>query len=276
MRKTILLALVTVLLFGSCIFSVSAATENEASLSDLLKTTNREIIDNFLDPELFDESMEAVVLEDQPLLLVYHVPFYLDGKETSEKTIQYLSQEFFPKIIVLNEEPIAISRYHQSWSKIGAYSYEIEPFVQDIINGRTTQDFLGQSCHISNVICLDGANDWGGVTVIFQTDKGDFIRYYDDHSQEAVSIEYSYDAFYSLSEAYLKYKKSIAYDEFGIPQNGPGPSFSDFLEDPEQYTSQKHYPGIVPICILAVIIASAVIFIIRKIAEKRNSANSDE
>ena len=79
-------------------------------------------------------------------------------------------------------------------------------FVNDICNMSVDTEILGEQCEISNIYCFNGVSSHKGVAVHFVTDKGVFVKYYENYQTEGVW--FSGEDYREYAEGYYNYSIS--------------------------------------------------------------------
>lgn len=255
--------ILAIFMFAYPISASTTPTEHiSCSLTQLLTTTNKELIEGVLDPDLFDDSLQNLNLDGKPMLFRSSCPFFFVADMTYEESIRYVYNNYASEIIILDSEPV-ILRPYQSKTKIGAAEYEVQSYVQDIIDGDIIQTFLGTECQITNIVCFDAITSRLGATVIYETNQGLYVRYYETDSSNA--LEYTWNDFTQLAQAYYDYISAYEnnYDEYGNALNGVHVSFVKFAQNPSLYTVSSSNTDLImwliPI-IFAILIFSVIIF----------------
>lgn len=212
--------------------TASAQTE-EKSLCEQLVGNNAELIGEILAGRTCHESMDNLVLDNKPMMLYFPAPLWaIEGRELTE-FVEYLFDITQPYILILQDEPIAVGFNEEI---VYAKEWPIYTYLQDILDGSAVQTFQGQSCVISNVMCYSSDPGAGGQKhVIYETDKGLFVRTY--RSGSAPAVEFAWDTYLEIAHAYLAKISSYEYlyDENGNPKAGLL-FFDEFAED---YMKQK-------------------------------------
>lgn len=233
MKQLTAIFLITVLLCGGMVLSAHA-TEEDIPLRNVLIDKNNEIIEEFMDPNLFQESMEGVIWEGQPILLVFTRPLYHCTEMTLEEIVQDSFQNWSSQIVILHDNPIGISRY-KSKTKIGAFDFPVYRYLQDILEGKAVQEFLGENCSINNIFFFGIHTDNNEHDILYDTDKGMYVRCYANSS--ANPVEFTWDNYCEIARAYHDYISAPEnnFNENGNIIAGPNPTFLEFAENPTKY-----------------------------------------
>lgn len=236
-RKRNLLIIAILLIYMIICVPVNAQMEPEHSetmLTDVLKNTNEDLISDVLSIDPSSEELQSLDLEVKPKLLVFVTSFFYYADRPLEEAIAAAQDRV--RIVLLQEDPIVISGYKSKQRLEVCCNYYAEnpmpKYLQDIISGTAVQSFSGQECVVENIICFDAINSHSGAVLIFETDNGRFIRYYEYRDSDAV--EFTWDSFIQLASGYEEYLLSTAYDAFGNPSGG-NPTFSSYANNPEKY-----------------------------------------
>lgn len=229
------------LIFTLLIQNANAVTTQDDNttvmLRDVLKEANVNLLSDILDPEHFDDSMQSIDLEDEPMLLVYSINLHAYAEREIDEIISYAHNTYNVSIALLHDQPIVLNEYLQK-TKIGVGpSYDPVPtYIQDVLDGSANQTFLGNAYNITNVICFDASTSHKGTTVLYETDGGTFVRFYQD--QYAPAVEFTWETYQQHAIPYYEYTTSYEqnYDANGYAISGGVVSFLQFIENPSQYT----------------------------------------
>lgn len=253
MKKSTII-IILLILFVCCHPTALAAQIHTGLLTDVLKETNRNLIADVLTSDKLPNSLENVELDGQPMLVVFNLYFHAYADRSYEDIISRAMKEPI-NLYILCQEPILL-RESSDKSSVGVV-YNTEPlpaYVQDIISGSAVQTFLGQSATVSNILCFDASSSWLGTTVVYETDKGKFVRVYEE-SIGAVS-ELDYDDFIEHAKTYHEYTTSFSAN-LGTPSGRT--SFAEYLKFPEKYgygrpAWEKYLPWIALTGIVAILL----------------------
>ena len=210
--------------------------EDDAMLTDWLKENKFEQIDEILNFSTFDQSMETIDLDSQPMLIIYaaHYPAYAE-KRSYEENIQYFKENMPVSIALLSEKPGYIF-VHPDTKEASVHSYEVIPtYIKDILGGTVRQMFLGHERKIHNIICFDANTSTKGTVVVYETDGGRYVRFYEHNAASAV--EFTWEDYEEKAIAYYTYTTSYEYNYTvdGYTIYGQGTTFLKFVENPNQY-----------------------------------------
>lgn len=234
--KSLMLIAICFILVLAVSVHASEAVEAESMLTDILLNTNRDKIQEYLNRKPFDESMDAVDLE-KPILLIYNelYPAYADDR-SFEENVDYLFENGNTYLLLFEEEPVFIgcNETNVRVREIADVFGTVPSFVYDIANGAACQTFLGEEVTIRDVYCFNSLTQHRGVVLVYETDGGRFVRYYEH--EYASYVEFSWDDYEAYAIAYFAYISSYEYnyDENGYALGG-GISFLEFTENPEKY-----------------------------------------
>ena len=268
-KRALTLILAFLILHFPLALGVSAAETGDTILTDVLKETNRDLIADVLASDKLPESLQNVELDGQPMLVVFNLYFHAYADRSYEDIISRAMEEPL-NLYILCQEPILL-RVSSDKSSVGVV-YDTEPlpaYVQDIVSGSAVQTFLGQSATVSNILCFDASSSWLGTTVVYETDKGRFVRIYEE-SIGAVS-ELAYDDFIKHAKTYHEYTTSFSAN---LDAPSGRTSFAEYLKFPEKYgygrpAWEKYLPWIVVVGIVA-------IFLVWRYLKKRKRPVSAE
>ena len=257
--------------------------DEHATLCDLIMEQDSSLVAQLMDPDMFDSSLSNVDLQNNPLLLVYsiHYPAYADKKTFAENVEDFESRFVEDRLgyfVLLDDTPSRIF-ISQDKTSIGiADTYQAVPtFIQDIIDGAICQQFQGEAHTISHVYCFDASSSHKGTTVVFDTDGGRFVRFYEDESAEAV--EFRWQDYEEKAIAFFAFTTSDEYNYDPVTGSPiySGVSFLDFANDPSKYQassnfsfsglkgSSAHYLGF---GILTVFIISAAVLFTKRLRKR--------
>ena len=173
------------------------AQESETMLTDVLKNTNEDLISDVLSIDPSSEELQSLDLEGKPKLLVFVTSFFYYADRPLEEAIAAAQDRV--RIVLLQEDPIVISGYKSKQRLEVCCNYYAEnpmpKYLQDIISGTAVQSFSGQEFVVENIICFDAINSHRGAVLIFETDNGRFIRYYEYRDSDAV--EFTWDSLFN-------------------------------------------------------------------------------
>ena len=258
MKRIILfVALLSVII---SLMTTNVNAEEPEMLTDVLKNTNQEEIDPMLDEERFDGTMEDISLDGDAFLLSYMTCLGAWGETDWNTVLTKAKNEEHKYLIVLREDAFMLRAYANE-SKFGAGNvFEKNPtYVQDILEGESQQEFLGQTARIVNVIGFNYRRMDDEVTLGYDTDKGLFVRYYENNNAEAV--EFTWEDYIQKAVAYWEYATSYEnnYTPDGQPLSGIKISFLEFCKDPSLYTPKKQNQTVVIVVVLGVIVMATAV-----------------
>jgi LPXTG-motif cell wall-anchored protein len=248
-----------------------AGNDDAVMLKDVLKDSNKNLLDEILIEENFDDALKEISLNGRSMLLVYDTGFGAIASEDLEAIIESAHNEATAEVVVLDDKPFLLflkGAENKLWT---ASEYSSVPtFVQNIMNEGAEQMFLGQNVCVSNVYCFSLKRAYNETTVVYETDKGNFVRYYEHDQAEAV--EYEWLDYVQKSIAYHEYSTSYEnnYTPDGEPLYSGSVSFIEFCKNPSQYTVDEMQPKtdytvlIIAIVGVAVIATAGILVYIRK------------
>lgn len=270
MKQLTAIFLIAALLCGSMVLSAHA-TEEDIPLRDVLINKNQEMVEEYIDPTLFDETMDSIVWNNQPYIFFFTRHLY---NCTEMSLDELLADSFYNRaseVVILNDTPIGIARYKYD-TKIGAFDFPVYTYLQDILDGKATQEFLGEVCTVINVHCFGINTSWDEKDVLYITDKGLYVRCYANGSAEAV--EFDWDSYCVIAKAYSDYITSpeLNFNENGELLAGCSTSFLEFAENPTKYVpdygKEPESPWLVwclaGVGVVAVAAAATAVFLIRR------------
>ena len=289
--KRIICVILASLIVLSCSVNAKAEgideeTEENVMLTEVLKNTNQEEISQFPDEEYFDDTMDGFDFNEYPLLVQYKFPVAM-LHETNWDTVKELGKardKNEKQMVVLCEDTVFL-RYYKSGSKFGVRDdYEEMPsYVQDILNGQRRQFILGEEVLITNVLSFMFRRAKEEVDVVYETDHGVFVRYYEN--KHAQAVEFRWEDYIPLAIAYQDYITSYEYNYApdGTPKGGEAVSFLDYCQDPSKYVvtpasqqpdeqqeeppeEKKNYTAVIVIAsaVAVVAVATGAILVLRK------------
>jgi hypothetical protein len=157
---------------------------------------------------------------------------FADGR-SPEELLAYFEEENVQKgLILFAEEPLVLglSKDHKSVFYSPADHFSGMHFARQLQTGLMKQTFLGKECQIVDIYLI--YDDYFGTIVIFKTDKGDFVRFYDDITHAPEPMEFSWEEYTEYAHAYTECEKEMLKH---TPYRGPG-SFPEFVEE---YKAEK-------------------------------------
>lgn len=257
MKRMMLFVLLVSLLASTVSLKVNA--EEPEMLTDVLKNTNQEEINPMLDEERFDRTMEDISLDGDAFLLSYMTCLGAWGETDWNTVLTKAKNEEHKYLIVLREQTFKLRAYaNESKFGVGRMFEKTPTYVQDILNGECQQAFLGQNVQITNVICFNFRREDDELTIVYETDKGVFVRYYENNWAEAV--EFTWEDYIQKAMAYWEYISSYEYNYSpeGDPLAGANVSFLEWHQNSSQYTkkSVSQQQGRTVVCIVVVGVAA--------------------
>lgn len=266
-KKCIALLFIFISLITAASPSVTAQQDGDDAtmLIDVLADGNRDKIEEYLDSGLFDESMNQVDL-NKPILLVYNVHYAAYAKDhTFEENLEYLYENGDTYLLLFDEEPVFIGRGETNVRvrEIADVFGTIPSFIYDIANGTASQSFLGEEAMIRNVYCFNALTQHQGVALVFETDSGRFVRYYED--EHASAVEFSWEDYQQYAAGYFAYSTSFDnnYTFFGAGKGGTV-SFLEYVKDPSQYIPTNTPAIVAGVAVGLLAVAAAVTVFLKK------------
>lgn len=197
-----------------------------------------------LDKTNYSETMEGVSIEGNPIIPVYYAPLCgSDGydfesyKEFAQKTYKKDCCDY----IVFDAEKIYRIRVGDELnpsmvSNVGLNSYTIQDdpsfvpnYIADIKKMSLNQTICGVDCTVNDIICINNYPSYHGTAVYIFTDKGNFVKYYDNQNVDKAT-EYSEKDFLAFYKEYVEYLRDTAYDEEGNKLYRSQIGFNEFIE----------------------------------------------
>lgn len=213
-------------------------------------------------------SLSGASFDGAPMLRVYNSVFW----EYSHKPLDELLAEAervesardYSFYAVFDGDPIKICVSKKDDGTVMIYKAavltdDIATFFTDIADLSGVTELGGVSCTMQNIYCFDSTHSYLGATVYLKTDKGVFVKYYDDERSQGVLFTES--EFRKYAEEYHAYLISYEhnYDEDGNPLVG-NPSFCEFLESRAGAQTPKTGSGSLFIFAALMICAAALVF----------------
>lgn len=246
MKKILSIVLLCASLLTVLGFSVSASSAAEwAPITSQLSPEIRSLLNN---TDLYDDSMEGITVEDQPIITVYNGIFWeYSGLSLNDRVEKIEAEEVWtPSYILMNSYArVAIIKDSTKIKLRETYTPDTLPtYLKDLASsiGKNTT-ILGKTRTISNVVCFDGTSSYKGVAVYYVTDTNEtFVRYYDSRTSNAV--EFTLADFQEYGVIYHNYITSdeANYDENGNPLCGSS-SFTTFIQSEEMLNGEYHHYG---------------------------------
>lgn len=241
MKKTILcILLICALLISGFSAGVSASadevdseenTQEPMTILELLQQNRKENEDLIYSVE-FHESMEGLDLS-YPLLMVQRGNAFglMDGRPPEEVMEAFFEKKSCRITFLLFSEPVRTPYFNYERTSISVgLDFASMYFVEELQTGLVRQTFLGEECVISDVFVY--IRDSVGTAIIYKTDKGDFVRFYENRVHPT-PVEFTWEDFSEY--AYEHYAREM--EEVRAQASGGG--VSPFLEFVEEYKAEK-------------------------------------
>lgn len=233
MKKVVLTLIVICTLVS--IIPINASADDKDMLTDVLKTVNQGVIGQRVDESIFDDSMENLELDKYPLLMIYPATLGSYGETDFSTVVNKAQAKKTIEFLAIKDEPYVMTTYYYG-EKFGVREqYDIAPkYIQDILDGESKQVFCGEEANISNVTGYIRRRVRDEMAMVYETDKGVFVRYYED--EKASAVEFRWDEYIRESIEYYEYSTSYEnnYAPDGQPLYGAGISFLEWRENPPQ------------------------------------------
>ena len=267
MKRIICVILASLIMLS---FSVKAnaeeTTEENVMLTELLRNTNQEFISQFPEKECFDYTMEGVDLDEYSMLVRYMIPVALLGETDWDEVKAKANARDKKKdqLHILNERACTL-KYYSSGSEFGLGDFykKTPTYVQDILNGQQRQVILGEEVVIRNVLAFVLVKAVEEVEIVYETDQGIFVRFYEN--QYAQAVEFRWEDYIPLAIAYREYMQSYErnYSPDGEPLYGGNVPFLEYCQDPSKYlvipaSQQEEQPAEKKDYTAVIVIASAL------------------
>ena len=249
MKKTILLIISIVLILSIGIPLCSAADVSTEWYGILNKHITEDELVTLNNAELYNGTMEGIVIGDKPIVKVYNnVPW-----ETAHLPLADIVQNTYEQAehrngvfdyFILSDEIVRVQIYQNDGAVIVCRSpRRPTAYATDISNMSTDMEISGIQCRINDIYCFDGFSSMAGALVYLVTDKGVYVRYYESSASEG-SIWYTEEEFRKYAEAYYEYISSYEhnYDEDGNALNGVITHFSTYVTDIYGKVEGNHPP----------------------------------
>lgn len=248
MKKIIVAVFIALLML--CFTASAFANEGEAKDSFM----NSEIVDILMgqlnvaeknlmnNEENYNDNMAGLKVKGEPVVVLYGNVLSWEKCDTALNVLLSKRQrEDYNEYCVLTEDgyiALAVDMLadeNNQFVGMGLYLTYIggqyQPFLNDIKNATPEMTILGEECVVLNIYAFKiKTYDIPDVAVYYATDKGNFIRYYDELVNKDVWIKES--DFAEYREEYWEYRleKDAIKDETGDYAYGRI-SFTSFLED---------------------------------------------
>lgn len=251
MKKMILIVLLIAIISSLSIILVSADEQpSEIESIDpelgqiLIKAFDSEERKDLQNKETYIDDVKHLEILDQPIVKVYNFPSelvpsgFLPFNELISACDEMIKNDEVNGCgyVVFDDEPVEIYRGYVG----GIYNRDIiqlakpisiylpsqdlvHNYTSDIQNMKANVEILGQNCKISNVVVFDGYINFHGSITYAETDKGVFVKYYSDPTDEGLWLRE--DDFLTLVKAYANQK-----DWTKSNHTHGGPYLSTFIE----------------------------------------------
>ncbi len=253
MKKIKLMLIIVLIIFMTSALCVNiyaegteTATENEDSeITVDADTVSR--INSCLSGEeialLKNTEIDGIVIDEQynskyPVLSIFHSPFYFpQAGEPLSKLLPVAQDckkgEKAREYIVLDTEMPYCIRFlrDNGETKVyvrDCYSSLLPTYVSDIMI--LLQNISSKEYQLEGIYCFDGETSHLGTVVYYKTDKGVYVKYYENSLSKAV--QFTEEEFTEKAAAYYEYLTSYEhnYDENGMGLNGLGMTFLTFIQ----------------------------------------------
>lgn len=245
MKRILIWLLLAGMAISLCTVPVAAAEESNlpsmdaalvATLSDQLSSEEKALLGN---REIYSESMGSFEYQDQPVLTV--TPFRIFRNFLEEGTYQSVREVMehseaasYRYYIILNENSYQLLSntavvYHEDARKSytsprytdyakesdsAAKLWQIRPYeyrncVADWIRLGTKPEIFGTECTVERVSLFADFYNGFGAFFYYQTDRGNFVRYYPT-SETKEGIWYTEEHFLKSIQRFIKYRIEVS------------------------------------------------------------------
>lgn len=261
--------IVTVFIAAAFSFGVFAETSLNGMDEDIISIINSQLTEQELsvltDESNYDPSFAGASLNGVPILRVHNSIYWKYSDKPLDELIaeaeryeDSISKYFY---IVFDEEPYEIYVQNKDGAisiwKAALWPDDVRTFFTDIadLSGETVID--GKSCKIENIYCFDSTNSMGGATVYLRTDKGVFVKYYEDGRSEGVIFTEA-----EFRNAAADYYDYITSYEYNYNESGEGLSGTisliEFLNSNSHGQAPETGSSLTPVYIVLIICAAAL------------------
>ena len=214
------------------------------------------------DESNYHPSFAGASLNGIPILRVHNYLYWeysdkpLDELLAEAKRYEDSIRKYF--YVVFDEEPYEVYVQNKDGAisiwKAALWPDNVRTFFTDIADLSSETVIDGKSCKILNIYCFDSTNSMGGATVYLRTDKGVFVKYYEDERSEGVLFTEA--EFRKAAAEYYAYITSYEYnyDENGEGRSGTKISLIEFINS----NSLGQTQGLAPVFIVLIVCAAAL------------------
>ncbi len=216
--------------------AVPQETLLDEKIAAVLKNqTNQEELEILQDTELYDdESMGGRVITEQPVLKMYPVLWAIADQPLEEMLAageDRVSQRNHWRYLVLDDAPY-VGIFLKGKNLVGVneeYPDKLPNYISDIMEMTETLVVDKQEYQINGIYCFGQRTSYQEFAVYLVTDKGVFVKYYEDLYAEGQL--FPEEEFRKYAAAYYAYRTSYEnnYDEDGNALAGDLP-FLDYLD----------------------------------------------
>lgn len=221
---------------------------------------------------------------ESPVLKIYNELFTPKVGESLEMRLAEAEalkgKASYTDYVILNATPFRVRMMNNDINKSVSidkecYASAIPTYISDIM-ALSENAFTEKDCALEGIYCFDADTSHQGIAVYLKTNKGVYVRYYENSASEA--ILFTEDAFRLKAVAYYNYLTSHEnnYNKNGEALGDGSISFLSFTQTPTHNIAKANiYKGIGIIAFVVLLIAGIVIFAKIK-AKKRYSSTKPQ
>lgn len=269
--------------FISILFCVNVLAENEGEnekidmSAEMITVVNHQLSNEDIGA-LKEAEIYGLVPDEQ---LIFRVPVLKVFDELFSSTIgepleirlatakaNNKSKQNYTDYVVFDNLPYVVTEFrHNSDTMVIAdrerYALTVPTYITDIMSlpeGLAEKE----NCVIEGIYCFDASSSYFGTAVYLKTDKGVYVRYYEEPTSEAVL--FTEDEFRTKGALYYDYITSYEYNynEKGEALGGTTTDFLSFIQkttDPNaEISSDTTKPTLQTICFTAAAVVIIIIF----------------
>ena len=227
---------------------------------------------------------------EYPVLKIYHELFTPKVGEPLETRLVEAEASYtqvnYTEYVQLNTKPYRIRVMNQNSNPSvfidrECYSSTIPTYIADMME--LSETFITEdTCVLEGIYCFDAENSHQGIAVYLKTDKGVYVRYYENSLSEA--ILFTEADFRTWAGAYYQYLISDEnnYNENGEAVGGGNMSFLSFMQneagiendrvedDPVNPETRKNIYYIIGAIAIVLLLIGSIVIIAKKKRKKRS------
>ena len=248
MRKT-----TTLIILFALLFSLNIPINAEESKTSCIKDTQlREKLTNSISKEELDilgnkdiwfnldNLDEDIDITNKPILKIFNEDIWSIAHLPLDDIVTTISEKAKTQMetvdyVVFDENPIRFSvgdnpntEDPNDYIVTPSYTYWDAPFIADVMNLSCTTEVLNIPCEIEELIAIDRCGAYKGAMLYAITNKGVFVKYYNDQNSEG--IWFTEEDFRKYAKVYYEDSLGKGYNENGDPIDGFSASLLDFIE----------------------------------------------